>query len=37
MNTASMLKGWVTDAGFVEVREEVLKLSLVVARMRVHH
>ena len=37
MNTASKLKGWVTDAGFVEVREEVLKVGHPIARMRVHH
>ncbi|KAK5081461.1 hypothetical protein LTR70_010536 [Exophiala xenobiotica] len=28
MNTASKLKGWVTDAGFIEVREEVLKVPV---------
>lgn len=37
MNTASKLKGWVTDAGFIEVQEEVLKVSPAVARMGVHH
>lgn len=36
MDTTSKLKGWMTDAGFIEVREEVLKVSPVVGRIEVH-
>ena len=31
MNMASKLKGWVSDVGFIEVQEEVLKVSPAVA------